>query len=41
METTEEKKTLNLAKGALSWIARAQQRVILTFKSKYRGQFNW
>ena len=40
MEATEEKKTLNLAKGALSWIARAR-RVILTFESKYGGQFTW
>ena len=36
-----KKKTLKLAKVALSWIASAQQRDILTFKSKYRGQFNW
>ena len=36
----KKKKTLKLAKVALSWIASAQ-RVILTFKSKYGGQFNW
>ena len=38
METTEEKKTLKLV--ALSWIAGAR-RVILTFESKYGGQFTW
>ena len=40
METTEAKKPVNLAKIGLSWIARAR-RVILTFESKYGGQFTW